>query len=74
VRDNQQQKGQQNTAHRLQNLDGVFQAEYIPTRAPVLLIDDIYDSGWTLTLLSAILMHDGVCAVYPATLSCATSK
>jgi ATP-dependent DNA helicase RecQ len=69
VHDNAPQKLQQNRFHQCQNLDGVFAvAEGIPT-GPVLLVDDIVDSGWTLTVASALLRQAGCTMVWPVALA-----
>lgn len=69
IKDNQPQKYQQNRFHQCQNLDGVFKVTKIYSAAPVLLIDDIVDSGWTLTVLSALLQKAGSGIVYPVALA-----
>lgn len=67
--DNEPQKMQQNRYHQCRNLDGVFRvAEDIPD-TPVLLVDDIVDSGWTLTVLSALLRRAGSGRVFPLALA-----
>jgi ATP-dependent DNA helicase RecQ len=38
---------------------------------PVLLLDDVTDSGWTLTLAARLLRQAGACLVYPLTLGIA---
>ena len=69
VRDNQPQKLQNNRFHQCQNLDGAFAiADNIPT-GPVLLVDDIIDSGWTMTVLAALLRREGSGLVYPVALA-----
>ncbi|MBU1620124.1 MAG: RecQ family ATP-dependent DNA helicase [Gammaproteobacteria bacterium] len=69
VKNNQPQKGQQNSFHQCRNLDGAF-AVYQPIpNGPVLLIDDIVDSGWTLTVIAALLRQHGCGPVYPAALA-----
>ena len=69
---NQPQKIQQNRFHQCHNLDGVFTiADTIP-KGPVLLIDDLVDSGWTLTVLAALLRRAGSGPVWPVAL--ATTK
>ncbi|TBW49694.1 RecQ family ATP-dependent DNA helicase [Marinobacter halodurans] len=74
IKDNQPQKGQQNRFHQCRNLDGVFEiAEGIPD-TPVLLVDDIVDSGWTLTVISALLQQAGSGVVYPAALASSSVK
>ena len=37
----------------------------LPTGGPVLLVDDTYRSGWTMTIAAAILRKVGVPAVLP---------
>jgi ATP-dependent DNA helicase RecQ len=74
VKDNQQQKGQQNRFHQCRNLDGAFAVNQdIPT-TPVLLVDDIVDSGWTLTVISALLQQAGSGVVYPVALASSSVK
>jgi ATP-dependent DNA helicase RecQ len=72
VRDNQPQKGQQNRFHQCRNLDGVFSINKPVPSGPVLLIDDIVDSGWTLTVLAALLQQAGSGDVFPVALASAS--
>ncbi len=76
VKDTLQQKGQQNSHHRLQNLRGAFEV-IVPEEhksQPALLVDDMVDSGWTLTLLAALLRRGGAGQVYPLALAETTGK
>jgi ATP-dependent DNA helicase RecQ len=66
---NQPQKGQQNSFHQCRNLDGAFAVHQPLPDGPVLLIDDIVDSGWTLTVVAALLRQHGCGPVYPAALA-----
>lgn len=69
VRDNEQQKFQQNRFHQCCNLDGVFSvAEGIPNE-PVLLVDDMVDSAWTMTVVAALLRQAGSGPVWPVALA-----
>lgn len=69
VRDNESQKNQQNRFHQCSNLDGAFDLiDDIPATA-VLLVDDVIDSGWTLTVLAALLRKAGSGPVYPVALA-----
>lgn len=69
VRDNQQQKLQQNRFHQCRNLDGAFAvADDIP-EGPVLLVDDVVDSAWTLTVAAALLLQAGSGPVWPVALA-----
>lgn len=65
-----EQKLMQNSAQQLTNmLDaiGVRKDRVLP--GPVLLVDDIVDSGWTLTICGARLRRAGSGAVYPYALA-----
>jgi len=64
------QKEQENSYYQCKNLDGVFEiSNNIKVEEPVLLIDDAIDSGWTLTIATALLRDAGSGIVYPATLT-----
>ena len=69
VKDIPPQKFQQNSFHQLNNVLGAFEvSEDIPS-GPVLLIDDIVDSSWTLTIIAAQLQRKGVSHVFPFALA-----
>jgi len=63
------QKEQENSFFQCQNLDGVFEINGDVLNEPVLLVDDAIDSGWTLTIASALLRKLGSGIVYPTTLT-----
>lgn len=69
VKDNEPQKGQQNRFHQCQNLDGVFAIEGEVPSGAVLLLDDVVDSGWTLTVIAALLKRAGSGPVWPLALT-----
>jgi len=69
VRDNQPQKAQQNRFHQCRNLDGVFAVTPNPPMGPVLLVDDVIDSAWTMTIAAALLRQAGCDAVWPLALA-----
>ncbi len=71
VRNNEPQKLQQNQFHRCRNLDGVFAIRNPVRRGPVLLIDDVVDSTWTLTVVAALLRQAGTGPVFPFALTSA---
>ena len=73
TRHNEPQKAQQNRFHQCQNLDGVFQIEGTVPKGPVLLLDDIVDSGWTLTVIAALLRQAGSGPVWPTALATASA-
>jgi ATP-dependent DNA helicase RecQ len=69
VADNEQQKLQENRFHQCRNLDGVFSIDQPVPDGPVLLVDDVVDSGWTLTVIAALLRRAGSPAVWPLALA-----
>ena len=72
VKDNPLQKSQENNYFQCRNLDGAFEIESRIPIGPVLLIDDVFDSGWTLTVAAALLRRAGSGPVWP--LALATSR
>lgn len=67
---NRQQKEMQNSFHKAANLDGVFAVrEEILLPGPCLLVDDVVQSRWTLTVAAALLRRAGCEAVYPLALA-----
>jgi ATP-dependent DNA helicase RecQ len=73
IRNNEQQKLQQNRFHQCRNLDGIFAvADDIPHEA-ALLVDDMVDSGWTMTVISALLLRSGSGPVWPVALASTSS-
>jgi ATP-dependent DNA helicase RecQ len=71
---NDPQKNMENNFHQCENLLGAFSVN-IPAELegqPVLLIDDIVDSGWTLSIATYLLRSSGTGRVYPMAL--ATSR
>ena len=73
VRENEPQKNQQNRDHQCRNLDGVFAVSGNVVAGPVLLIDDVVDSGWTLAVVAALLLEAGSRPVLPAALASAAT-
>jgi ATP-dependent DNA helicase RecQ len=69
-----EQKLMANSSMQARNVAGTLTArDQIPAGA-VLLIDDIIDSGWTLTLAGWLLRTKGSGVVYPFTLARATAR
>ena len=70
VRTNRPQKEMENSFQQAGNLDGVFALRSGPLPpGPVLLVDDMVDSGWTFTVLAALLGDAGCPAVHPLALA-----
>ena len=74
VKNNQAQKLQQNSFHQGHNLDGAFTISQAVPSDPVLLVDDIVDSRWTLTVVAALLQQAGSGAVFPVALASTSVK
>ena len=72
VRDNAPQKAQQNRFHQCHNLDGAFAVDGRILEGGVLLVDDIVDSKWTLTVVAALLRRAGCSVVWPFALATAS--
>ena len=71
AKDNEPQKLQQNRFHQCRNLDGVFTVVDKPSAEPVLLVDDVVDSAWTMTVVAALLRRSGSGPVWPLALATA---
>jgi ATP-dependent DNA helicase RecQ len=69
VKDNAPQKEQQNRFHQCRNLDGVFAINGKVPDGAVLLVDDVVDSAWTLTVAAALLRLAGSGPVWPLALT-----
>ena len=69
IKQNAPQKAQENRFHQCHNLDGVFSIKEPIPQGNVFLIDDVVDSRWTLTVLSALLQQAGSGKVYPVALA-----
>lgn len=68
VRDNSEQKMMHNSYQQARNVRDAFRVQAVRSD-PVLLIDDIVDSRWTLTVIGNLLMQAGSGAVYPFALA-----
>lgn len=72
-KDTPQQKTMENSFYQSSNaLDG-FEVKGQILNDPVLLVDDMIDSGWTITVCSVLLRRAGSGDVYPFALA-STSK
>jgi ATP-dependent DNA helicase RecQ len=75
VRENQEQKLMRNSNQQARNVDGVF--EVIPGTTlsdPFFLVDDMVDSGWTLTVAIHQLCKAGSGPGYPLALALASNQ
>jgi ATP-dependent DNA helicase RecQ len=64
------QKEMQNSIQQARNVDGslAVKSSALPT-GPVLLVDDMVDSGWTMTVAAYLLTFGGSGIVYPLALA-----
>ena len=69
-----QQREQQNSAHQQANVSGVFGVVGDVPAGPVLLVDDLVDSGWTMTEIGRVLRRAGASVVHPVALAAATGR
>jgi ATP-dependent DNA helicase RecQ len=69
IRDTEEQKVQENSFHQCRNLDGAFEIVTELNPGPVLLVDDLVDSGWTFTILAMLLRQAGSGRVFPFALA-----
>jgi ATP-dependent DNA helicase RecQ len=65
LRQNAAQKLMENSAQQLRNVDDVFGIRGRAPTGPVLLVDDIVDSRWTMTVLGDLLLSSGTGPVFP---------
>jgi ATP-dependent DNA helicase RecQ len=68
------QKTMQNSSMQARNVLNTLEIHGDIPNAPVLLVDDILDSGWTLTMAGYLLRSHGSGIVYPFTLAQATAR
>lgn len=74
-RETQPQKNMENRYHQCHNLDGAFTVNPgLWMDGPVLLVDDMVDSAWTMTLATALLRQTGTSAVFPYALATTVAK
>ena len=69
VRDTPRQRSMNNSAHQHANVDGAFEVSGAVPPGPVLLVDDLVDSRWTLTEVAKRLRLAGAEQVFPLALA-----
>lgn len=63
------QKEMENSSQQARNIDGSLRVSAHVPAGPVLLVDDMVDSGWTLTVAAYLLISGGSGPVYPIALA-----
>lgn len=72
VKETERQRSMMNSWQQASNLDGAFDVDKALVRdGSVLLLDDIADSRWSLTVIGALLRSSGSGRVYPCVLALA---
>lgn len=74
VKDTEPQKTMQNSFQQCNNIIDAFEIRGECLPGPVLLVDDIADSRWTLTVAGKLLRENGSGVVWPFTLSVASNR
>jgi len=64
----------QNSVQQLRNVEASLRVTGECPTGPVLLVDDIVDSRWTLTCAGWLLRHHGAGPVHPFALATATPQ
>ena len=74
ARTKEPQKSRENSVQQFANVDEAFRIDQgVVQRGPVLLVDDVIDSRWTMTVVGAALRTAGSGPVYPLALAVAAS-
>ena len=73
ARETEPQKRMENGAYRVRNLLGAFSVGRDILAGPVILVDDVTDSGWTMTIIAALLRMNNSGPVFPFALAKATA-
>lgn len=74
INQNKPQKDMENSYNKVKNLDKVFNITNQCKNEPCLLVDDVVDSRWTFTIVSALLRKAGCSAVFPMALALNSPK
>jgi ATP-dependent DNA helicase RecQ len=69
VKETKEQKHMKNSFQQAANIIDAFSVQQVCSSTPVLLIDDIMNSGWTFTICGALLRNAGSGPVIPFALS-----
>jgi ATP-dependent DNA helicase RecQ len=69
VRPTEAQNTMQNSAQQYRNVRGAFEVSGPVPAGPVLLVDDVVDSRWTMTAVAWKLLHGGSGPVHPFALA-----
>jgi ATP-dependent DNA helicase RecQ len=68
------QKEMENSQMQFANISDAFEISGVVRSEPVLVVDDVIDSGWTLTVVGTLLRTSGAGLVYPFALARAAGR
>ncbi len=72
---NKPQREMENRFQQARNLDGVFAVDVADVQhGPCILVDDVVDSRWTVTVAAALLRQAGCAAVFPLALAMGSGR
>jgi len=74
IKETKPQKEMANSAQQAANLFEAFTVVAPTPNGPCLLVDDIFDSRWTLTVIGYLISKSGGEPVYPFTLAKASDR
>ncbi|MEP7286048.1 MAG: RecQ family ATP-dependent DNA helicase [Chloroflexota bacterium] len=74
IKERPEQRTMQNSYQQAANVLGAFSLAAKISTSPVLLVDDMVESGWTLTVVGALLHQAGCNMVYPFALAQGTAR
>lgn len=75
VQETERQRSMMNGWKQANNLDGAFRVDPALIReGPVILVDDVVDSRWSLTVAGALLRDSGTGPVFPLALALASAN
>jgi ATP-dependent DNA helicase RecQ len=69
VRETEPQKTMENSAQQYRNVKGAFEVRTPLPDGPVLLVDDVFNSRWTITAIAWKLLEAGAGPVHPLALA-----
>jgi ATP-dependent DNA helicase RecQ len=73
LRETELQKRMENRDQQVRNLLAAFSVDHDILNAPVILVDDVIDSGWTMTIIATLMKIEGSGPVFPFALARATA-
>ena len=74
IKETDRPRNMMNSWQQSSNLDGAFEVDKsLVQKGSVLLVDDVVDSRWSLTVVGALLREAGAGQIFPLTLASASA-